>query len=204
MATKNRLAMGPKDHGRSGARHELLEPKLVNVAPSPLFPRFDGTRDGMLRRPEMPQRMSVLGRVAAPDIAAFHAHPELQPRVLHQHAVVATRSARVYVADEIDVRARHGVLRQRHDERKVRISWPAVESNDGMWFMPRIDSTREKEALPSVQGVGAPDASRFIDGSHGSYVCRACKTRAIARVEAGDGTRKETFSKIRVPADRPE
>jgi hypothetical protein len=35
----------------------------------------------MRRRPEMPDRVLALGRVAAADMTALHAHPELHPDV---------------------------------------------------------------------------------------------------------------------------
>jgi len=47
-----------------------IEHEFIYIAPSPVFARFYRTRDGMLRRMEVLARMSVLGAVAAPHVAA--------------------------------------------------------------------------------------------------------------------------------------
>ncbi len=89
----------------------------------------------MLRRPEMPDRVLVLGRIATADVTALHAHPELQPDVAQSHAVGAARPARLNVANAIDVRARHWVFGVAHYEWKVPMLGISVQSIDGMAFM---------------------------------------------------------------------
>ena len=123
----------------SGGNEELFEPKLIDVAPTPFLAGLDGTSDRMLRRPEMPDGVLVVGRVAAADVSALHAHSELQPRVVHQEAIVAARTARLDDANAVDVRTRHWIFRHHHDGGKVRTRCLAVESNDAMRFMPQID-----------------------------------------------------------------
>jgi hypothetical protein len=81
----------------------------------------------MLRRPEMPDRVLVLGRVATADVAAFHAHPELLPNVAQLHAVIATRPARFNVFNVIDMRTRHWVFGLLHDGWKL--TTPASPAN---------------------------------------------------------------------------
>jgi hypothetical protein len=114
-----------------GSRHQLFEPKLVDVTPPPFFAWFDRPRDGVLGRTEMPDRVLPFGRIAAPDIAAFHAHAELKPGVSSKDAVVAARSTGLDVANVVDVQARHG-FGLHHDDVKVRTCCTSVESIDGM------------------------------------------------------------------------
>jgi hypothetical protein len=88
---------------RRSGKHEPFEPELVDVAPTPFFAGLDRASERMLRRPKMPDRVLVLGRVAASDVTALHAHPKLQPDVAKPHAVQAIRPAPLHVANAIDV-----------------------------------------------------------------------------------------------------
>jgi hypothetical protein len=155
---------GPEGPPRltSGGDDELFEPKLIDVAPTPFFTGFDGTGDGMLRRPEMPDGMLVFRRVAAADVTALHAHPELQPCVACHDTVIAIRTARPHVTNTIAVRARHWVFRQHHDDGKVRSPFLDVESNDVMRFMLQIDSARRPTIARRPLANGSPAGARTI------------------------------------------
>lgn len=47
-----------------------IELEFVDITPGPAFTWFDRTRDGVLRLMEVLSRVSVLGAVAAPHVAA--------------------------------------------------------------------------------------------------------------------------------------
>jgi hypothetical protein len=53
---------------------ELIQIHVVDVAPAPFFSAFGGLNDGMLRLGKVGAGMTVLGRVAAPNIPALQAH----------------------------------------------------------------------------------------------------------------------------------
>ena len=99
---------------------ELLEPKLMDVAPPPFLTGLDRASDGMLRCTEVANGVLVPGRVAAADVAALHAHPELQPGVAQPDALITTSAARLHVAKVFDVPTNHWVFGQDHDDEKVR------------------------------------------------------------------------------------
>jgi hypothetical protein len=50
-------------------------------------------------------RVLVLGRIAASDVAAHQAHPQVDPRVAHLQAFFATIRARLYIFNFFYVRA---------------------------------------------------------------------------------------------------
>ena len=69
-----------RHEARSLDRSGNAQVSLIRIAPRPRFTRLDRTHDGMTRRLEMGAGMVPSRAVAAPDIPAGHAHPELQPR----------------------------------------------------------------------------------------------------------------------------
>jgi len=144
VCTKRAHGHGTEGGGdsSSGERRQIFEPEMIDVAPAPRLTGLDGAGDGMLRCLEVPDGVFISGRIAAANVAALHAHPELQPRVPHRAAAVATRAARLHVADATDVRTRHWRFWQHHHAWRVRTTWPSVESNDDMRFMLQIDSAR--------------------------------------------------------------
>jgi hypothetical protein len=76
----------------AGFRFEALlglEHQLVDVAPEPIFARFDGLDDGVLRRAEMLGGVLVLGTIAASDVAAEATEAQVNPRVSHLQAFLA-------------------------------------------------------------------------------------------------------------------
>jgi hypothetical protein len=48
--------------------------------------------------------MLVLGGIAAPDVAADQAHPQMDPRVTHLQTFLAAICARLHFPDFLDVR----------------------------------------------------------------------------------------------------
>src|SRR5256885_15139720 len=136
------LASGPTEpSGYALLKEQPLEPQLVDIAPRPFLAGLDRARDGMVGGAKVRDRMLVGRRVAAADIAALHAHSELRPAAAHLHAVVATQSARLDLADAIDVRARHWSFGVAHVGWRVHTAGRYVESIDGMGPMPRVDTT---------------------------------------------------------------
>ncbi|SRR6266511_1369924 len=98
----------------------------------------------MLRGAKMPYGMLVLGRVATANVSARHAHPQLEPRISQPHAVLASRSARLHVAENaVDVRARHGGFDIIQGGWNLHLAGHSVESIDGMARMRGVDSVIE-------------------------------------------------------------
>jgi hypothetical protein len=60
-----------------------IEFDFVDVAPAPIFAGFDGAHDGVFGSVEMFCGVFIFGGVAAGDIAADHAHAEVDPSVAH-------------------------------------------------------------------------------------------------------------------------
>jgi hypothetical protein len=81
----------------------------------------------MLRRPEMPDGVLVLGRVATADVTALHAHSELLPHIAQSDAIVATRPARLHVSNAIDMRTPRCTFGLLHHEWKLTI--PILTAN---------------------------------------------------------------------------
>ena len=67
-----------------------VEFNFVDVTPAPGLARFYGLHDGVLRVVKVLRSVLVLGRIAAPDVAAFHAKAQVNPRVAHFQAFFAT------------------------------------------------------------------------------------------------------------------
>jgi len=59
----------------------------------------------MARRLKMLSRVLILGRVAAADMAAGQAEPELNPTLADLQAILAAPSARRHLSDLIEMRA---------------------------------------------------------------------------------------------------
>ena len=56
----------------------------IDVAPSPVLARLHGSHDGVAGVPEVFARVLMRARVAAADVTARHAHPQMRPGVLAQ------------------------------------------------------------------------------------------------------------------------
>ena len=79
--------------------------ELVRVAPVPPFAGFKGADDGMLRRLVVLGGVAVLGVVAAADMAACRAHPQMQPPIPHLQALDAAVARRRHILDLIKMAA---------------------------------------------------------------------------------------------------
>jgi hypothetical protein len=59
----------------------LLDKLLVNIAPAPILTRFERPNDGVRRGVKMLGGVFVFGLIAATDVAAGQAHPQVDPVV---------------------------------------------------------------------------------------------------------------------------
>jgi len=83
-----------------------FEKHLVDVAPSPVFTALETPNDGMLRRMKVFGRVLVLRLIAAADMSALQAQPQVYPRCAHREALFTTlRRVRRDVAHSVEVRA---------------------------------------------------------------------------------------------------
>jgi hypothetical protein len=78
---------------------------LVDITPAPIFARLDGTDDGMAGRVIVLGGVPVLGGIAASDMAAKQAKPEMDPGVAGLHAIFADMTSRLEIARLRDVGA---------------------------------------------------------------------------------------------------
>jgi hypothetical protein len=77
---------------------------LVDVAPNPGFPRFNGAHERVMNFVEMLGGVFILGRVATTDLSAGQAHPQMDPGVAYLHAFFADMLARFLDFDLVEVR----------------------------------------------------------------------------------------------------
>jgi hypothetical protein len=78
---------------------------LIHVTPPPIFAWFKGLNDGVLGCMKMLGGMFVLGGIAATDVATLEAQPEVNPRVAHLQAFLASFCARMHFTNRIQMRA---------------------------------------------------------------------------------------------------
>src|SRR5436309_12069091 len=74
-----RQTCGPPLASRLRSEALCLQKHLVHIAPRPVIPRLDRPHDRVLAPVEMLGRVLVLRRVAAADVAAGEAEPEMDP-----------------------------------------------------------------------------------------------------------------------------
>jgi hypothetical protein len=72
---------------------KLFHKEFVGVAPHPVFTRFEGTNDGVLGVAIVGGGMFVFGGVATSDVSAGKAEAQVNPRVAHFKAFLATFTA---------------------------------------------------------------------------------------------------------------
>src|SRR6185312_3328903 len=83
-----------------------LEEQLVDIAPAPILARLEALHHRVLRRVEMLGGVLAGRLIAATDMAANQAHPQVNPAAMRLQAFLATlRGTRGDVADLIEVRA---------------------------------------------------------------------------------------------------
>jgi hypothetical protein len=92
--------------GQSAASGEF-KLEFVKVTPTPLVARFDRPHDRMPGRMEMLRRVFVLGRIAATHMAADHAHPQVNPGVVHFQTLFTAVCTRRHIFDLVDMVAGH-------------------------------------------------------------------------------------------------
>ena len=78
-----------------------IELHLVGVAPAPGLSRLNRAHDRMVHRVEVPGRVLVLRRVAAADVAAFHAHAQMDPAVACLEALFTPGRSGLHVSNLI-------------------------------------------------------------------------------------------------------
>jgi hypothetical protein len=84
---------------------------LVYETPAPTFSGLDGPHDGMLGGMEVFRGVLVLRRIAAADMAAFHAQSQVNPGVAGFQAFFAAASVRLHILDVAGVGAfLHGII----------------------------------------------------------------------------------------------
>jgi len=71
-------------------RLRLFNLHLIHKTPHPVLARFDGLHDGMFCGVKMFRCVLVFGRIAASDMAALAAKPQVNPTIAHLQAFFAT------------------------------------------------------------------------------------------------------------------
>ena len=89
-------------NGRDGHSGEI-KLHLIYVAPAPGFAGFDGTHNGMFSGVKMLGGMFILGRIAAADLAANHAEPQVDPVVANFQTLFTPARVRFYILNLIHV-----------------------------------------------------------------------------------------------------
>jgi hypothetical protein len=78
---------------------------LIDVAPAPVLARLESPDDRMTDLVKVRGRVLVWGAVAAADVTAGHAEPEVDPRAAHPQAVFASVGARFDFVNLIEMAA---------------------------------------------------------------------------------------------------
>src|SRR5438094_8538896 len=89
-----------------------VEEFFVHVAPMPVLDGVQGLDDRMAGLLKVLGCMHVLRGIAAADMAAAHAHPQMDPLGFQLYAFLASRRARPDIADLIQMVDRAGLRRQ--------------------------------------------------------------------------------------------
>ena len=84
-----------------------LDLDIIHIAPSPPLRRIVALDDRMTRFPEVGAGMAVRGLVAASDVPACAANPEMQPFAAHLQTVLAAKGTGLHFADGAHVTAGH-------------------------------------------------------------------------------------------------
>src|SRR5262245_23306715 len=109
---------------RSLRLRRRLEEQLVDIAPAPILAGLEALHHRMLRRLEMLGRVLARRLIAATDMAANQAHPQMDPATMRLQAFLAAlRRARRDVADLIKMVAALGHARLLSQERRIVAFW---------------------------------------------------------------------------------
>jgi hypothetical protein len=76
---------------------------LIHVAPAPILSRLEGPDNGVTYGVKVLCRMFVLRRVAASDVAAYHAKAQVHPDIAHLQAFFASPCVRFDILDLVDM-----------------------------------------------------------------------------------------------------
>ena len=111
MVTEKGVRIGlPSLCGAESERRQTkarLQEDLIHVAPSPVFARFKGANDRVVRGVKMLRGVLILGLIAAPDMAANQADAKVHPRVSGLETILAPLSAGRDRADLIQMSTLH-------------------------------------------------------------------------------------------------
>src|SRR5712692_9818940 len=88
----------PPAGSRQCAWLSRLHNDFIDIAPAPAFTRLERPHDGVLGRMEMLGCVFVLGGIAAADMPAGPAQPQVYPTVAHLEAFLATARSRLHVS----------------------------------------------------------------------------------------------------------
>jgi hypothetical protein len=75
--------------GRIFLPRDFTGRKLVNIAPDPVFTRFNGANQRVLGTMEMLGCMLVLRGITAANVSAFQTKPQVDPRIAKFNALFA-------------------------------------------------------------------------------------------------------------------
>src|SRR3954447_321171 len=84
-----RVISAPAGSSRPGSRFDR-EGDVVDVAPDPVLARLGRARDRVRVVPRVPARVPIRGRVAAADLPAARAHPQVHPAAADREPLLAT------------------------------------------------------------------------------------------------------------------
>jgi hypothetical protein len=82
---------------QSQRSRKRLDHEFVDVTPAPVFAGFEGTHDGMLCLSEVLGGVTILGGIAAADVAANLANAKMNPRIAHLQALLTPIGLRGWV-----------------------------------------------------------------------------------------------------------
>jgi hypothetical protein len=92
-------------HSGAGSSFEFHGLDFVHVAPGPCLAGLNRSHQGVLTTVEVLRGVLIFRRVAAADVSAFEAHPQVNPRVSGFYAVLANALVGLGKLDLIEVRA---------------------------------------------------------------------------------------------------
>jgi hypothetical protein len=96
-------------HGMSDAPEyrpaRRVQLDLIDIAPAPVLARLERPDNRMTDLVKMRGRVLVGGAVAAADVTAGHAEPEVNPRAAHPQAVLASVGARFDLVNLVEMAA---------------------------------------------------------------------------------------------------
>jgi hypothetical protein len=99
-----RVSLASNSSARAAANRPILPIHLVNVAIAPVLARLEGFDDRMPGCIEVLRGVFILARIAAADVSATAAQPQVHPRIARPQTIFAAPRARRDFTDLIKVR----------------------------------------------------------------------------------------------------